>query len=130
MKRDIALIRHLAHTLSDKKAKNILALDLRGLSSMTDFYLIAEGNVERHVLALAAACEEVLEKEGIELFGQEGMQVGDWVVLGSPQVMIHLFTPLLRQTYRLEQLWQEAKLVDLDLEEEFQEKHRQQETRC
>lgn len=106
----------IAQTLFDKKGFNILALDVRGLSTLTDYFIIAEGNVDRHVMALARVVVETLKKEGITPSHIEGMDQGDWVVLDYMEIVIHLFMPGLREKYRLEELWQEGEIVDLELE--------------
>ena len=112
----LELVKSLAQALYDKKGANIMALDVRGISSMTDYYLIAEGNVERHVKALAGAVEEKLKEHGEKPAYTEGLKTCDWVVIDCWNVMVHLFVPHLRQKYQLERLWTEAKLVELDLD--------------
>ncbi|NNM43819.1 MAG: ribosome silencing factor, partial [Chlamydiae bacterium] len=93
----------------------ILALDVREFSSITDYVIIAEGNVDRHVVAIAAAIMDTLEKLGEKAVYVEGMQTGDWVVLDFIGVMVHLFMPGLRERYQLEQLWREGSIVDLQI---------------
>ena len=106
----------VAQAIFDKKGFNILALDVRGISSITDYIVIAEGNVDRHVIALAKAIEDALEKEGEKPVFVEGMTHGDWVVLDYMQLMIHLFMPGLRDKYQLEKLFPQAEIVDLDID--------------
>jgi ribosome-associated protein len=112
----IELVKDLAQALDDKKGANIMALDVRGISSMTDYFLIAEGNVERHVKALAGAVQERMKEHGDQPAYVEGLEIGDWVVIDCWSVVVHLFVPQLRQKYQLERLWTEAKLIDLDLD--------------
>ncbi len=106
----------IAQTIFDKKGINILALDLRGISTITDFVMIAEGNVDRHVVSIAKAVEQTLSEEGIEPVHVEGMQTGDWIVLDYLEVMVHIFMPGLRDKYQLEQLWSRGEIVDLQIE--------------
>ena len=116
MKKDsLDLLNRIAQIIFDKKGINILALDVRGLSTITDYLLIAEGGVDRHVIAIAKTIEEELKKIGEKPAYAEGMQTGDWIVLDYYQVMVHLFIPGLRERYQLEQLWSEAKIVDLNI---------------
>jgi len=103
----------IAQAIYDKKGLNILALDLRGISSITDYVVIAEGTVDRHVIALARAVMDTLSAEGLKPMHTEGLMVGDWVVLDYSFVIVHLFLPALRDTYHLEELWKEAEIVDL-----------------
>ncbi len=118
LKDDQTLLNTIAQTIFDKKGSNILALDLRGISSLTDYVVLAEGNVDRHVIAIAKAVEEALKEQGVTPFHVEGLQTGDWVVLDYLQVMVHLFMPGLRDKYQLEKLWQKGEIVDLHIETE------------
>lgn len=106
----------IAQTLYEKKGANILGLDIREISSLTDFFVIAEGGVDRHVKALADAIREEALKHGIHPIMSEGEEAGDWCVLDFGEVIVHLFVPLLRQKYALEELWSEGKIVDLKIE--------------
>lgn len=105
----------IAQTLFDKKGFNILALDVRGISTMTDYFLIAEGEVDKHVMTLGKTVIEKLKEEGYHPFHTEGLTEGDWLVLDYMEVVVHLFLPAMREKYRLEELWQEAKIVDLEI---------------
>lgn len=111
----IRLLNSIAQTIYQKKGFNILALDLRNVSTMTDFFLIAEGSVDRHVIALSKTIIEELEQEGLTPFHTEGLTVGDWVVLDYLEFVIHIFMPGLRDKYRLEEVWHEGKIIDLEL---------------
>lgn len=116
MKNDpLVTLNRMAQVIFDKKGTNILALDLRKISTITDFVLIAEGTVDRHVIAMARAIEEELGKSGERPLRVEGMHHGDWVVLDFVEIMVHLFTPGLREKYHLEGLWKEGEIVDLSI---------------
>ncbi len=106
----------IAQVIYDKKGFNILALDVQGLSSITDFLIIAEGNVDRHVSSIGRAIVEELAEKGEEPVHVEGLKVGDWVVLDYSTIVVHLFCPGLREHYALEKLWSESKIVDLDID--------------
>ncbi len=106
----------IAQVIYDKKGFNIMALDVRGLSNITDFLLIAEGNVDRHVTSIGRAIIDELEKKGEEPVHAEGLKTGDWVVIDYGDIMVHLFSPNLRERYSLERLWDESKIVDLDID--------------
>ena len=108
-------INYLAQLLFDKKANNIIAIDVRGISSITDFILIADGNVDRHVIALAKEIQNQLGAKGEKPAYIEGLQTGDWVVLDYFGIVIHLFVPEMRQKYQLERLWSDGKVLDLKL---------------
>lgn len=111
----LIILNKIAQVIYDKKGFNILALDVRGLSSITDFIIIAEGNVDRHVSAIARAVEEELRKTGERPFCVEGAEEGDWVVVDYSSIMVHIFQPGFREKYKLETLWKESKIVDLEI---------------
>ena len=113
---EMPILNRIAQAIFDKKGMNILGLDVRGVSSMTDFVIIAEGNVDRHVVAIAQAVLEVLKQEGQQPIHVEGLQTGDWVVIDFLDIMVHLIMPGLREKYRLEDLWKDGQLLDLTID--------------
>ena len=108
----------IAQTIFDKKGFNIKAIDIRNISSFTDYIVIAEGNVDRHVLAIANAIIAEGKEDGYIAHHIEGREGGDWVVIDYVDIVIHLFMPGLRDKYQLERVWQEGQEVDLDITEE------------
>ena len=107
----------IAQVIYDKKGSNILALDVQGMSTITDYLLIAEGNVDRHVSAIARGIiDELHEKGGPPLLHMEGLQTGDWVVLDYGEITVHLFMPGVRAKYSLERLWSDSQIVDLEID--------------
>ena len=111
----IQIINTAAQAIFDKKGVNILALDVKGVSALTDYILIAEGNVDRHVIAIAQEIIETLKEHGEKPLHIEGLQSGDWIVIDYLDCMIHLFMPGLRDKYRLEELFRDGKIIDLNL---------------
>ena len=110
----LCLLNDIARIVFNKKGFNILALDVRGISTLTDFFLIAEGNVDQHVIAIAKEIVEELKKKDVKTVHIEGLKTGDWIVLDYLEIVIHLFKPGLRDKYRLEELWSDGQIVDLD----------------
>ncbi len=106
----------IAQTIFDKKGFNILALDVHHISTMSDYCIIAEGTVERHVKSLYNAIVGVCEKLSIPVYHAEGQSVGDWIVIDCAEVVVHLMTPDLREKYALEDLWRKAKIVDVAID--------------
>lgn len=106
----------IAQILYDKKAMNILALDVQGISTMTDYMIIAEGNVNKHVSAMAKTIIEEMAEKGVSPSRIEGVTEGDWAVLDFNEVVVHLFQPGYREKYMLERLFPDSKLIDLPLE--------------
>ena len=110
-------IRWIAEALFEKKGSNILAIDVKKDSSMADYVILVDGNVERHVLALAKVVEKKMRDIGERPAHVEGLQSGNWVVLDYFQLIVHLFTSDMRQKYQLERLWSNGQVVELTLEE-------------
>jgi len=103
----------IAQVLYEKKAANILVLDLQAISSLTHFIIIAEGSVDRHVIGLAKHLIAELAEEGQEPLYTEGLRDGEWVALDYGNFIVHLMTPEYREKYALEELWRDAKIVDI-----------------
>jgi ribosome-associated protein len=115
-KNSLETLNAIAQAIFDKKGFNILAIDVRGLSSITDFLLIAEGNVDRHVSSIARAVIDEMAERGEEPVHTEGVRTGDWAVLDFGEITVHIFSPNLRERYSLERLWSESKIIDLNID--------------
>lgn len=111
----LTLVQRAAQLIYEKKGNNVLGLDVRGISSVTDFLVIAEGNVDRHNRAISQTLVEELKKEGHFPIAVDGMEKGEWVVMDYGDFIIHLFLPELRNRYQLENLWNDGVLLDLHL---------------
>jgi ribosome-associated protein len=105
----------IAQAIFDKKGSNILALDLQGISTMTDYVLIAEGNVDRHLRALTNEVVDAMEQKGYRPLHIEGMRDSDWIIIDFGDIVVHLFTQELREKYAIEELWRAGKIVDLHI---------------
>jgi ribosome-associated protein len=105
--------RDLADAVSaaqDKKAEDLSLLDLRTLSSFTNYFLIVTGRSQRQTQAIADFVEEKLrEKRRRRPLSVEGFQKGDWILMDYGDFIVHIFTPLTRQYYGLERVWGDAK---------------------
>lgn len=104
-----------AREIWEKQGVNTLGLDLRSISTITDFYLVSEGQVDRHVKSLASAVIEIFAKEGLKPMHIEGWAMSDWIVLDFAFCIVHLFLPQMRSHYCLEEIWKKAELVDLQI---------------
>jgi ribosome-associated protein len=100
-----------ARALDDNIAENVLVMDVRGLTPVTDFIVIATASSPPHVKALAGAVEERLEKAGTRPHHVEGDQDSPWVLVDCVDVIIHVFRDSARRYYDLERLWADAKIV-------------------
>ena len=94
---------------ADKKAINIVELDLRGVLGYTDYFVICSGNTDRQAKAIHDGIREGLKKDhGLLPRRAEGAAEARWILLDYLDVVVHIFTPEARDFYRLEQLWGEA----------------------
>ncbi|MBB64159.1 MAG: ribosome silencing factor [Waddliaceae bacterium] len=109
------IVQSIAKSIYDRKGMNIIAIDVRKLTSLTDFCIIAEGNVSRHLKALSSEITEQLKAQGVAPVHVDGDMNSDWIVVDYGVVVVHLFIPEVRLKYRLEELWQEGELVPLDI---------------
>ena len=92
----------------DLNAKDLIALDLRGLNDATDWFVIASGTSDAHVRGIANAVLRKLEDAGAHAHHVEGLPSGRWVLLDFVDVVVHLFHPEARSFYQLERLWSDA----------------------
>ncbi len=112
MKQASALARKIARTLSAKKAEDIKILDVRKLSSVTEFFVFATATSTVHARALAQDLREKTRTDWT-LHHLEGLEGGDWVLMDFVEVIVHLFLPDTREFYSIEQLWGDAKRLDV-----------------
>ncbi len=96
---------------SDKKASDVLLLDISDISTIADFFVICTGNNTRQIQAIGDALNDDLKKQGARLLYREGDADTGWVLLDYGDIIIHVFAPKEREYYRLERLWSEAKTV-------------------
>lgn len=103
--------------MADKKAEDVVAIDLRGISSFTDFFLICSGTSEPHLKAIINELEERLRKDhGVKPLAVDGYPVSQWIVADYGSVVVHLFHSGKRAYYSLEDLWGDAPRLDLQQE--------------
>jgi ribosome-associated protein len=95
-----------------KKAEGLCVLDLRELTSFTDFFIIMNGNSSRQNVAIYQNIEEELRKEKINPFGVEGLERGDWILVDYGSLVIHIFSKATREHFALEKLWADAPRLD------------------
>ena len=97
----------------EKKATNIVVLDLKKTSAFTDYFVILTGGNVRHVQAIAGAIEEALKARGVKPALIEGYARAQWVLIDYFDVIFHVFTPSTREFYSLERLWGDATQIDI-----------------
>lgn len=100
-----------AHVALDSKAEDIVIVDVRGLASFTDHFVIMSGRSTRHVQGLAESIENELRSKRVKASRAEGLQDAMWVLLDFNDVVVHIFYHEQREFYDLEGLWHEAPLT-------------------
>ena len=105
------LARRIVELAEDKKAADIVLLDLSGLTTLADYFVICSGGSERQLGAIADGIVETLRDEKVRPIGREGVAASHWVLLDYGSVIIHIFTPPERDVYQLERHWAEAKTI-------------------
>jgi ribosome-associated protein len=110
------IARLCAEYASNKKAEEIIALDLRGISSLTDFFVICSGTSEPHLKAIAGEIEDSLRTDhGLRPQNVDGYPLSQWVVVDYYDVLVHIFHSEKRGFYSLEDLWSDAPRLKLAL---------------
>lgn len=102
---DQHLISLIEGALEDMKAKDMVLIDVRGRSTVTDYMVVASGTSKRHVAAVAQEVLDKLKAEGMQPMGVEGQDVGDWVLVDVGSVIVHVMMPDARSFYDIERLW-------------------------
>jgi ribosome-associated protein len=107
--RSQALLGEIARYAAEKKAGEVVELDLRDVLGYTDWFLICTGNTERQTKAIHDGILEGCKRQHDTLPRRvEGLSRGDWILMDYLDVIVHIFTPATREYYRLEQLWGEV----------------------
>jgi ribosome-associated protein len=101
----------------DKKAAEVVVLDLRGTPAFTDFFILCSGQSQRQVKAIADGIEDALRAAKVKPAHVEGYERADWVLLDYFTFIVHVFTPQTRAFYSLERLWGDAERIDVSDEE-------------
>ena len=100
----------------EKKVQDPVLMDLKGMVSFTDYFLLCSGKSDRQVQAIAQGIEETLGKKGIRTLGREGMVEGRWILMDYGDVVVHIFLEPVRSFYDLEGLWIDAPRIDIKKE--------------
>jgi ribosome-associated protein len=105
------LARRIVELAEDKKAADMVVLELAPLTTLADYFVIASGGSERQLDAIADGIIEALRDEKVRPIGREGTAASHWVLLDYGSVIVHIFTPPERDYYGLEKHWSEAKTI-------------------
>ena len=92
-------------SLENSKAESIIPIDIRGRSSIGDYMIVASGRSHRHVTAVADHLLQALSQMGCKNVRVEGLEGGDWVLIDTGDIVVHIFRPEIRDFYNLEKIW-------------------------
>lgn len=102
------LIDKVQTILEDMKARDLVLLDVKGKSSVTDYMLIVSGTSRRHVVSMADEVMQKVKAEGVRPLGTEGQESGDWILVDLGDLVVHVMMPDARSFYDLERLWRHS----------------------
>jgi len=98
--------------ISERKAEDLVVLDVRGLTSYADFFILCSGRSSRQVIAIAEHVRDTLKIQGVRPLSIEGLAEGHWALMDYGHVIVHVFYEPIRRFYDLEGLWMDAKRLD------------------
>ena len=107
----LALARRVVDLAADKKAADIVLLDIHDLTTLADYFVICSGSSERQLGAIADGIEQGLRADGMRPIGREGSSSAHWLLIDYGAVIVHVMAPPERDFYQLERLWAEAPLL-------------------
>lgn len=114
MELDQKILSQVVNFIEDKKGGDISLLDLRNISKVSDYCLIATGNSTTQVKAITDYLEEKLPEIGVSVLHLEGLPAAKWVLMDcAGDLVVHIMTPDQREFYQLERLWQDAEIVSV-----------------
>ena len=102
------LIEKVQTILDDMKARDLVMIDVKGKSSVTDYMIIVSGTSRRHVLSMADEVLQKVKELGVKPLGSEGQEGGDWVLVDLGDIIVHVMMPDARSFYDLERLWRHS----------------------
>ncbi|UCF65557.1 MAG: ribosome silencing factor [bacterium] len=108
------LSQKLARLSWEKKGNDILILDVKGLTDVTDYFVLVTAESDPHVKAISDYLQEKLEKEKLKAWHKEGYQNLQWVLLDYIDVVVHIFQEHYRKFYELEKLWGDARIIRVE----------------
>ena len=109
----LELVKKIASALEDKKAEDITVIDIREISSIADYFVIANGNNPNQLTAMQDAVDEVMYTNGVHSKQVEGNNNSTWILMDYKDIIVHLFSKEDRLFYDLERIWRDGKMVEL-----------------
>ena len=119
MDQSLNMVKIAYDALDDKLAEDIKIIDIRSISVLADYFIIADGSNRNQVQAMADSAEEALGKAGYDAKQIEGYQSANWILMDYKDIIVHVFSKEDRAFYDLERIWRDGKVLEMD---EFLEK--------
>lgn len=110
----LEISREIEKAAAEKKASDIVCMDMQGLMNSTDYFVVCSANTATQVRAIADNIEEELAKKGIAFLRKEGYREGEWILMDYGDTIAHVFCTDAREYYALERLWGDAKLTSYE----------------
>ena len=111
----IKIVKQVVDALEDKKAEAVTVIDIREVSSIADYFIIANGSNPNQLNAMQDAVDEAFYKNGIQAKQTEGTMNSTWILMDYNDVIVHLFSKEDRQFYNLERLWKDGTVIDVSV---------------
>lgn len=114
MEQSKKMVKLACEALDDRKGEDIKVIDISGVSTIADYFIIANGTNDNQVRALVDSVEDKLAKEGFYAKQREGVGLGSWVLLDFGEIIVHVFDKENRLFYDLERIWRDGSYVDVN----------------
>lgn len=113
LKNSLEILEQVIKISDDKLAQDIIALDVKQITGISDYFVIMQGRNDKHVQAIVDAIVEMAHKQNLELKNVEGRESSSWILIDLTDVIIHVFNEKERSHYNLEKLWHDAPIVNI-----------------
>ena len=112
------LVEHIIEGMKKRKAQDIVVLDVSGLTTLTDYFVVCSGTSDTQIKAIADSIEEeILEQTGEKAWKKEGLQARSWIILDFINTVVHVMSKEKREFYNIERMWNDAEVTYIENEE-------------
>ena len=101
--------------LSDKKAKDIVIIDIQGKATFADYFVLCSGTSERQINTLADQLEDAMYDKGLEVRAIEGKNASGWILMDFGDMIVNLFTEEMREKYSIEKVWGDCQFIEVEV---------------
>lgn len=109
----IELVRKVVDALEDKKAEDVTVIDIREISTIADYFVIASGSNANQLIAMEDAVDEAMYKNGVHQKQVEGSNNSTWILMDYQDIIVHIFSEEDRHFYDLERMWRDGKIIEM-----------------